>query len=231
MSDFNNLPERVPDEGCQEVTSELITRCTQANEPEAWRDLLDFAQRHTLAILKARGVNPEDAKDLCQQTLRKIIKSLDTLLNPKSFRGWLNQIVRNTLRDQAKAAGFRERFWPSTNDPLNEQLAANLTSEVLAPDLSLERQEGLLFLENQNEVLRHCLEELKMNNPLGFRLVNLHFGELWSFEKISRRVKRSVHQVKELISIAIQELRRLFIQAVGETEFTFIIVQWTEHHL
>jgi len=231
MCDFKNLPQRAADEGCQEVTPELIARCIQANDPKAWHDLLGFAQRHTVEVFKEKGVPFEDAKDLCQQTLRKVLRSLHTLHNRNSFRPWLNQIVRNTLRDRPKAAGFRERFWPSTNDPINGQLIDHLASNGLGPDLSLERQESRSFLANHKVVLSHCLRELKIKNPLGFRLVNLHFGELWSIERIARRFKRTVDQVKELISIAIQELRSLFIQAVGGTQFSFILVQWSEHRL
>ena len=57
----------------------------------------DFKRR-----LKVRGLNEQDAEDVLQQTMIKILLSARTYLGIGSARGWMWSIAKNTMRDKLR---------------------------------------------------------------------------------------------------------------------------------
>ncbi len=114
--------------------SGLVERAALGNR-EAFERLaqiyVDSLWRYAARILS----NPEEAKDVVQQTLLQMYQALPTLKEPERFRPWLFKIAHNKCHDQLRRANpltFSE--WsdtPAQSSPINLPDQAPLPEEVI----------------------------------------------------------------------------------------------------
>lgn len=69
------------------------------NDKNAVNDLMAYAYPFMMRTARCFCRNDADAQDVVQDASVKILRSLDTLQEPKTFRSWMNRIVRNTALD------------------------------------------------------------------------------------------------------------------------------------
>ena len=73
----------------------LIARCLEHDE-DAWRMLVGryTSYMHTIAI-RGFGIDAEEAREVVQDSLLKLVEGLRGYRGEGEFRAWLRQIVRN----------------------------------------------------------------------------------------------------------------------------------------
>lgn len=108
------------------------------HDQEAWRD---FDQRYRPKILewcRSWNLQPQDAQDVTQDVLAKLVKNLATFeYDPRrSFRGWLRTIARHAFSDFLKG---RRRFGTSGSDEsMFGQLQTNQACDTFVDQLQEE---------------------------------------------------------------------------------------------
>lgn len=100
--------------------------------------------------------NTESAQDMVQEAFVKAFKKIDTLKNPKTFPGWLKQIVVNTALEQAR----KKKRWFETlaQDYTMEE---EVIDERLITDQDLHRAIKTLPDGCRTVLSLHLFEEMK----------------------------------------------------------------------
>lgn len=88
----------------EEVIIEMIRAGGQSRETAA-RALYDSMAQHFLRFFVYQGVDTEQAKDVLQDTLVKIIRNADSFSGEGSAKSWMWQVARNCLIDQQRKTG------------------------------------------------------------------------------------------------------------------------------
>ena len=78
-----------------------IAQLKKGNELAAFNIYNQYAKAMYNTAIRISG-DPETTKDLVQEAFIKAFKKIDTLKNPKTFPGWLKQIVLNTALEHVR---------------------------------------------------------------------------------------------------------------------------------
>ena len=95
MSENKLLYKKMPQE-------ELVV-LAQQEDFKALEELIRRIQRDVFATLSYIVNNNNNLSDLTQEVLLKVAKNIQTLKNPKCFKGWLNHIITNTCYEDRKS--------------------------------------------------------------------------------------------------------------------------------
>ena len=77
-------------------------RAAQGNSEDAWRELVLRYSRSVYRWARRSGLQPADAANVMQDTLRSVAQHLSQFepgKNGGTFRGWLRRICQNKVRD------------------------------------------------------------------------------------------------------------------------------------
>lgn len=142
------------------TTSLTLLEWARAEKPEAWERLVRVYAPAIYRWCRMDGISPEDARDMTQETLLKVVEKLDDFKkeNPEdTFRGWLRRIARNKALDHWRRVA-RHRGVPVGGGSMQEwrlsQTAAESTSsgEPVDPRLAV-------FSEIVERVRERCGEK------------------------------------------------------------------------
>ena len=89
-------------------TSSTLIRNAKAQNPEAWRDLVQTYSRRIYRWCRRAGLQPADAGNVVQEVLRSVARKLPDFRHEHasdSFRGWLKRITSNKITDHFRAEG------------------------------------------------------------------------------------------------------------------------------
>ena len=78
----------------------LVVRLTTARDEAAWGEFLSLYEPLILRLIRKRGLQDSDARDVCQQVLTAVASDVGQWKpdgRPASFRRWLFQIARNRV--------------------------------------------------------------------------------------------------------------------------------------
>ena len=114
----------------------LVSRALEG-DVGAFEQLVAQYQRKVYSFALAFSGDPEQAKDLAQDALVKVYRSLRSYRFQSSFSTWLYSVVRNTFIDQRRSQATRER---ALDQPFSAELERELDSTEGA-DESLMREE------------------------------------------------------------------------------------------
>lgn len=90
------------DEGSSAPTSTSLLLRAQANDTDAWTQLVETYSRRVYRWCRHAGLQPADAANVVQEVLRAVARKLPEFRRDRetdSFRGWLRRITQNKLRD------------------------------------------------------------------------------------------------------------------------------------
>ncbi len=195
------------------MEKDLIEGCAAGNE-QCWEKLISYvypkARKVAMGILRDSHL----AEDVVQNSLVKLMRSLNTLQNPASFDAWLNRLVKNeaymTLR-LGKSEFPGELF--DSDAPVNSIYPPDI-SESVAFQAELVKAVRKLPLEHREVIVFHELQGYKMHEiarmleiPLGtvksrlYRARENLRAELESFDITIKkgRVKMSEKPIEELL--------------------------------
>jgi RNA polymerase sigma-70 factor, ECF subfamily len=176
----------------------------KAGDAEAFDQLVVRYSADVYAFLIRLTEDPEEARDLTQETFLRALKSVKNFRGDADLKTWLFRIAINESRN-------RFRWWkrrrlnvtisldarnPTTETPLGETLsAADAAANPEAETLRREREKAL----------RQALGEL----PENFRVVViLRDIEGFAYEEIAAALETNVGTVKSRIARGREELRR-----------------------
>ena len=89
-------------EGTVSRTSTSLLRRAQADDADAWQQLVQTYSRRIYRWCRRAGLQPADASNIVQEVLRSVARKLGDFRRDRegdTFRGWLRRITQNKLRD------------------------------------------------------------------------------------------------------------------------------------
>jgi RNA polymerase sigma-70 factor (ECF subfamily) len=90
----------------------LIERARDPNDSQAWDDFAAYYHSFIRMLLTKLQVPPDDLKDLSQDVLVKLWRSLPTMelgRNDAKFRTWLGTVIRHTVYSHGSQTASRQR--------------------------------------------------------------------------------------------------------------------------
>jgi RNA polymerase sigma factor (sigma-70 family) len=82
----------------------------------ALRVLYDTTRLHMIRFFVYQGVPSDQAEDIFQETLIKVVRKADTYKGEGTARSWIWQIARNCLADHQRVAGRAAEHFVAVND-------------------------------------------------------------------------------------------------------------------
>jgi RNA polymerase sigma-70 factor (ECF subfamily) len=99
----------------------------------ALRALYDGTAQHMLSFFVYSGVSGDDAKDILQEMLIKVVRYVNTYNGDGAARSWIWQIARNCLADHQRRAGRWSDHIVTTDeahwDHISDTYAAPITCD------------------------------------------------------------------------------------------------------
>jgi RNA polymerase sigma-70 factor (ECF subfamily) len=94
------------DKRVESADGELVAQA-QAGDRDAVQQLLERYERRLLSVLVGMVRNPEDAKELLQETFVRAFRNLDNFKGESSFYTWIYRIAMNLAIDHQRRGGKR----------------------------------------------------------------------------------------------------------------------------
>lgn len=174
---------------------DLVRRCLTGDE-EAFRLLVQRHERPVYYLIWRMVSNPEDARDLTQETFVKVFRALDQFDLERPFSFWINKIASNVTIDFIRKRKLRTvSIHPDPQEPDRRPL--DLPDDGPLPD---ER----FRLVRQREGLEKLVERL----PEHYRVVvHLRHTQQRSYEEIAEMLELPLGTVKARLHRAHNQLR------------------------
>jgi RNA polymerase sigma-70 factor (ECF subfamily) len=194
---------------------ELILAIKQGrNVEDNFQALFERRYAQILRFFRRKGFDPEECRDLTQETFISVYKGVKDLRQPEQFESWLFAIAHNvwcslieSRSAQKRAATLLSLEWQGENDD-HPPIAAGLAAGGADPLTVILDKEKL-------EKLREALERLpqQMRRCAQLRVVyDMSYLEIASLMGISvNTVKAHLHQAQHVLraqlSVYFQELK------------------------
>ena len=135
----------------------LIERARDPNDAQAWDDFTGYYHSFIRMLLTKLQVPPGDLKDLSQDVLLKLWRSLPSMelgRNDAKFRTWLGTVVRNTVYTHRTQTASRQ-----------QREVAAASPDAVPPDLDdiIEREWREHVIEQVVKRLRTCFSGKAMD--------------------------------------------------------------------
>jgi RNA polymerase sigma-70 factor, ECF subfamily len=157
-------------------------------------------QRRVQRFFERRGISPDEALDLTQDTFLRVFRSEARLDNRAQLEAWLFEIARNVRANALRSKATLKRA--ATVIPLDEPHAEGDPEKVANPVFAAGEQDALTsaITREQLGILQRALTELpeQMRQCARFRLKGLKYKEIATIMRISiETVKSHLHQAKK----------------------------------
>ena len=181
---------------------ELVRRA-QANDKEAYEELIARHQQRVFAVAAGILRRHEDIEDIAQQVFVKAYFSLKRFDGRAAFSTWLYRITLNECWDLLRKKKVRPLLYESDLSEEQAQRVADSESDGAGPDI---RQR----LENQQRV-EHLLEGLEERDKL---MLILKEVEGFSIEEIAEVLELNANTVK----VRLFRARGRIVRKAGERD-------------
>jgi RNA polymerase sigma-70 factor (ECF subfamily) len=155
------------------------------------------------ALLFRLTSDPEEARDLAQETFLRAFQSIDRFRGDSSLKTWIYRIAINQARNRWRWWRRRKRDVTVSLDATDEQRERPLAA-TLSDNNSLSPEQETLAREREAQ-LREALTGLRQSYR---EAVILRDVEGFSYEEIAQTLQISIGTVKSRISRGRLELRR-----------------------
>lgn len=169
----------------------LLIKKSQSGDVDSFEFLLDSYDKKAYNIAYRIMGNEEDAKDMAQEALLRVYRSLKDFKGQSSFSTWLYRIVTNVCLDELRRRK-KEKYvsMDSTIYTDNGELHRELCSEKETPESIYERVE-------EGELVRNAIQELSEDYR---SVIVLRDIQGFSYEEISNILDCSLGTVKSRIN-------------------------------
>ena len=144
-----------------ESTSTTLIDRVRADEPDAWKRLVDIYGPLVYGWCRQCGLQAEDAHDVGQEVFSKLAVRIAAFRREQpgdTFHGWLWTITRNEVRNHFR----RQKGWPGAKSgtTMPQQLAQFPQKEPGSADSSEARDDAKVALVHRAlEAIRHEFED------------------------------------------------------------------------
>lgn len=143
--------------------------------------------------------DPDEAKDLVQETFVKALKGLGSFQEGTNFRAWMFRILRNTFLTSRTGLAHRN------TEQEGEDGLAEVTSTADTPELSLVRRADI-------DLVRKAIAQL----PLAFREVLLLADiEEMKYQEVAVALSIPLGTVMSRLARARKQVREYILQTAG----------------
>lgn len=185
------------EERVRKVDLNDVLRRACRREPAALTTLVDLYSRRLFGLLYRLTGNRDAADDLLQETLLRLVRTIDRYEHSGRFEAWLFRIAANLARDHLRRRGRQPPITPlDGDDALGEPLAKGAAA---APDDSMIGAEARQRLADELKRLSEGEREV---------LLLRHYGEL-TFPEIAALLEAPLGTVLARAHRGLKHLRRL----------------------
>jgi RNA polymerase sigma-70 factor, ECF subfamily len=171
----------------------------KAGEAEAFDEFVNRYTGNVFALLMRLTEDPEEARDLTQETFLSALKAIKNFRGDADLKTWLYRIAVNESRNRFR---WWKRRFRSTTISLDAEDIFGQTNEVAD---SAENPETATLRREREYALRQALSEL----PTNFReVLVLRDIEGLSYEEVAAALETNVGTVKSRIARGREELRK-----------------------
>jgi len=176
----------------------LLVKKSQSGDVESFELLISSYDKRAYNIAYRIMGNEEDAKDMAQEALLRVFKSIKDFKGQSAFSTWLYRIVTNVCLDELRRRK-NDKYVPleSTVQTDNGELHMELCSDKETPESAYERVE-------QRELITKAIREL---NDEYKSVIVLRDIQGFSYDEISNMLDCSLGTVKSRINRARTMLR------------------------
>lgn len=176
----------------------LLVKKSQSGDIEAFEQLVSAYDRRAYNIAYRVMGNEEDAKDMAQEAMLRVYRSIKDFKGQSSFSTWLYRIVTNVCLDELRRRkNDKHVSIDSTIQTEDGELHIELSSDKETPETAYERVE-------QRELIKKAIGEL---NDEYRSVIVLRDIQGFSYEEISNMLECSLGTVKSRINRARAMLR------------------------
>ncbi len=176
----------------------LLVKKSQSGDVESFELLISSYDKRAYNIAYRVMGNEEDAKDMAQEALLRVFRSIKDFKGQSAFSTWLYRIVTNVCLDELrKRKNDKYVSLDSTIQTESGELHMELCSDKETPESVLERVE-------QREVIKKAINELSEDYK---SVIVLRDIQGFSYEEISNILDCSLGTVKSRINRARNMLR------------------------
>ena len=176
----------------------LLVKKSQSGDIESFELLISAYDKRAYNIAYRIMGNEEDAKDMAQEALLRIYKSIKDFKGQSSFSTWLYRIVTNVCLDELRRRKNEKYIsMDSTIQTDSGELHMELCSDKETPESVYERVE-------QKELIMNAIGELSEDYKSAIVLRDI---QGFSYEEISKMLDCSLGTVKSRINRARNMLR------------------------
>lgn len=173
----------------------LIRRCKRGEEP-AFAELLERYRVPIYNLCYRMVRNPEDARDLAQETFIKVFGLLDRYDEEHAFSSWLFRIATNHCIDHLRRNRLRMLSLDAGLGPEGDERELQLPDSGPRPDVVMQRKESM-----------ERLWEVVSGLPPHYRaIILLRHDQQLSYEEIAEAldlplgtVKARIHRARNLV--------------------------------
>ena len=168
-------------------------------DSQAANDLMAYAYPFMIKAARCYCKNDSDAQDVVQDASLKVLRSLSSLNDPKTFRSWVNSIVRNTSLDFLDRASNKHDIHFTDLENTEDGLVYDPEDERLTsrPDLQISEQA-------RKEIITEILDSLKEEQRI---IAVMYFYEGMSMKEIAQQLNIKESTVIGRISTAKKNIR------------------------
>lgn len=149
------MSEPSPNSDSQQTRLTLLAKIRNSNDQAAWREFTDIYRPLLLAYISSRGLQADDAQDVVQEILVKLVRKLqafDLDHDRGRFRTWLYEVTRNAVIDWTRR---QQRIARPTEEP--EHYLRQVEQAANADSLAE------FALEHRRRVLDFAMEKVRQN--------------------------------------------------------------------
>jgi RNA polymerase sigma-70 factor (ECF subfamily) len=188
--------------------SELVMGC-RAGQQEAYRQLLSKYEGYIYSLCYRLTGHPEDALDVSQEAMLKVVTSLGSFQVSRAFKPWLRQVVVNVCLNFLRGKQPREMLYLDT--PMEDDLTL---SGLIPAGSDADPWTRLERLETR-KLLQTAVERLPA--PLRMTLVLRHQEDM-SYQEIADLLSIPKGTVKTHLFRARNLLRQILSDTYGWEE-------------
>jgi RNA polymerase sigma factor (sigma-70 family) len=188
----------------------LLLKIRDPNDRRSWGEFVDLYMPLLHAYAMKRGMQDADAADVAQDTVRHVIRSIQSFdYDPSrgSFRGWLLTVARNEIR---RFASRRARVAIGSGDTDVHATIEQQPSRDPSPDADWDRQYQLALFRWAADRVRDEFRE-RTWNAFWWTIV-----EQQSIETVSANLQLSVGAVYIARSRILARIREMIQSVDGE---------------
>lgn len=209
----------------------LIARI-RAQEPGAWRELVEQHEPRLFAWMKSRTGNRSTAEDLVQEVFLSFLRALPNFDDSRPIEPFINQIAAHLLIDHLRKEGRRQVV--STGTVVNDSSSGHMPFEKLVPQDSRQLKASSIFRGRETTAaieacLAQSLKELVLRWQSRGEFERLKCCELiiakgYANQRVAQILSISEQAVANHKSYLLQQLRQRLAKAgLSETVLSLLI--------